>query len=113
VAHAQERSDRELAANLEPRVELLPGPSVHPDFATLAAFPAPNEHGAAAAVQVALLEGERFADAQPGAPQQDDQRAKPVAVGTVTDRAHDSNDLLTVGGSAGYCSPLLRGGRPR
>jgi hypothetical protein len=94
VDHAQERSDRELASDLEPGVELLPCPAVHPDFAALAAFPVPNEHGAAATVQVALLEGERFTDAQPGTPQQDDQRAKPVSVGTVTDCAHDSDDLL-------------------
>ncbi|MDQ6840899.1 MAG: hypothetical protein M3025_00540 [Actinomycetota bacterium] len=92
--HAQQRSDRELTADLEPGVELLPGPAVHPDLASLAAFPAPNEHGGAAAVQVALLESERFADAQPGAPEQDDQRSKPVTVGTVADPAHDGDDLL-------------------
>jgi hypothetical protein len=92
--HAPERSERELAADLEPRVELLPGPAVHPDLAALAALPAPHEHGAAATVQVGLLEGKRFTDPQPGAPQQDDQRAEPVSVGTVTNCAHDGNDLL-------------------
>jgi hypothetical protein len=94
VDHAQQRSDRQLAADLEPRVELLPGPAVHPCLAPFAAFPAAHEHGATAAVQVALLEGERFADAQPGTPQQDDQRAKSVSVGTVTNSAHNGNDLL-------------------
>ena len=39
VDHAKQRSDRELAADLEPRVELLPGPTVHPDLAPFAAFP--------------------------------------------------------------------------
>ena len=54
----------------------------------------PPEHGAAAAVQIALLQCERFTDPQTGTPQQHDQRAKPVTVGTVTDRAHDGDDLL-------------------
>jgi hypothetical protein len=75
VDHAQQRSDRELAADLEPRLELLPCPGVHPDLASLAAFPASDEHGAAAAVQVALLESQCFADPQPRAPEQDDQGA--------------------------------------
>ena len=69
-------------------------PSGHPDFASLAAFPRPNEHGAAAAVEIAVLERVRFTYAQPSAPQQDDHRAKPVSVGTVVDRAHDGDDLL-------------------
>jgi hypothetical protein len=77
VDYAQERSDRELAADLQPRAELFPCPAVHPNLAPLAAFPSPNENRAAAAVKVTLLESERFADPQPGAPQQDDQRAKP------------------------------------
>src|SRR5947209_20318078 len=94
VDHAQERSDRELAADLEPRVELLPCPAIHPNLAPLATFPSPNEHRAAGAVEVALVECERFADPQSGAPQQDDQRAKPVTVWAVTDRAHDGDDLL-------------------
>src|SRR5437867_2779250 len=94
VDHAQERSDRELAANLEPRAELIPCPAVHPDLAPLATFPSPDEHRAASAVKIALLERERLADSQSRAPQQDDQRAKPVTVGTVPDRAHDGDDLL-------------------
>jgi len=59
VDHAQQRSDRELAAELKPWVELLPGPAVHPDLAPLATFPAPDKHGAAPAVKIALLKGER------------------------------------------------------
>jgi hypothetical protein len=72
VDHAQQRSDRELAADLEPRAELVPCPAVHSNLAPLAAFSSPNEHRAPGAVKVTLLEGERFADPQPGAPQQDD-----------------------------------------
>jgi hypothetical protein len=96
VDHAQHRSDRELAADLEPRVELVPCPAVHPNLAPLAAFPSSDEHRATATVKIALLESERFADPQPRAPQQDDQDAKPVTVGTVPDRAHDGNDLLNL-----------------
>jgi hypothetical protein len=54
----------------------------------------PDEDRAAAGLKIALLESERFADPQPRAPQQDDQRKKPVTFGTVTDRAHDGDDLL-------------------
>ena len=50
VDHSQQRPDWELAADLEPRVELLPGPAVHPDLATLAAFATPDEHRAARAI---------------------------------------------------------------
>ncbi len=62
VDHAQQRADRKLAADLEPRIELLPRPTIHPDLTALAARPAPDEHGAAGPVEVALLERERFAD---------------------------------------------------
>jgi hypothetical protein len=57
---------------------LIPSPAVHPDLEALAALPAPDDHGAAAAVKVALLDGERFADPQARAPEQHDQRY-PVA----------------------------------
>jgi hypothetical protein len=60
--HAQHRAGSELAADLKPRLELLPRPTIHPDLATLAALPAPDKDGAAGPVQIALLERERFAD---------------------------------------------------
>jgi hypothetical protein len=75
VDHAQQRPDRELAADLEPWVELLPCPAVHSDLTSLAALPAPDEHSAPAAVKVALLQGHGFADTQARAPKQHDQRA--------------------------------------
>src|SRR5690348_11652589 len=79
---------------LEPWVELLPRPTVHPDLASLAAFSPPDEHSASGAVQVALPEQERFADSQPGAPEQHDQRPEPMAVGAVTDATHHCHDLF-------------------
>ena len=113
VDHTEQRPDRQLAADLEPRVELLPRPAVHPDLASLAALPPPHEDGASSTVKVALVEGERFADSQARTPQQHDQRPQAVTVGAIIDCAHDRDDFLDCGGSAGYCSPLLRGGRPR
>jgi len=94
VDYAQQRTDRKLAADLEPGVELVPCPAVHPDLSALAALPTPDEHSAAGAVEVALLEHERLADPQPGTPQQYYQRTKAVTVGAVTDRAHHGDDLL-------------------
>jgi hypothetical protein len=94
VDHAQQRADRQLSADLEPWVELVPGPAVHPDLAAPAALPTPDEHRAEAAVRVTLLEGECFADPQAGTPEQHDQRAKAVTVSAVADRAHDRDDLL-------------------
>jgi hypothetical protein len=38
VDHAQHRADRKLATDLEPWVELVPCPAVHPDLAALAAL---------------------------------------------------------------------------
>jgi len=80
--------------DLQPRIELLPRPPVHSDLAALAALPTPDGHGAARSVQIALLERERFADSQAGAPEQDDERAESMAVGAITDCAHDRDDLF-------------------
>jgi len=94
VDHAQHRADRQLSADLEPGIELVPCPTVHPDLSALAALPTPDEYSAAGAVEVALLERERFADPQSRTPQQHNQRSKSVTVGAVTDRAHHSHDLV-------------------
>jgi hypothetical protein len=98
---AQQRADRQLDAELEPRRDLLPAPRVHADFSTLAAVAMADQDGAA--VQVTLGEGERLADAKPGSPQQDDQRPCAQAVHPVPRPAHDGDDLLDrrrVGGIA-------------
>lgn len=101
VDHAQDRSDRELAAGLQPGLELAPCPAVHADFAALASLATADEHSATAAVKIALLQIERFADAEPGAPEEHDQGAesRPSARSpTVRITATISS---TVGGSAG------------
>ena len=91
------------AVDLDPGVELVPCPAVHPDVSALASISTPDQYSAAGAIEVALLERECLADPQSGTPQQHNQR-------TVRITAMISS---TVGGSAGYCSPLFRGGRPR
>ena len=73
--HAEQRSDRELSADLEPSVELFPSPAVHPDLATLAALPTPDEDRAARSIKITLVKGECFADPQASAPAQNDQRS--------------------------------------
>jgi hypothetical protein len=69
VNYTQHRADRELATGLEPRIELLSRPPIHPDLTTLAALSAPDRDRAARPVQIALLQRERFTDSQAGAPE--------------------------------------------
>src|SRR5450755_2788310 len=94
VDHAQQRADRQLTANLEPWVELLPRPTVHPNLAALAALATADKNRAPGTIEIALLKRERFADPQPSAPEQHDQRPQPVAIGAVTDTTHHCDDLL-------------------
>jgi hypothetical protein len=54
VDDAEECADGHLLAELQPWVELLPSPSVHPDLPALAALAAAHENRAAISVQVAL-----------------------------------------------------------
>lgn len=62
VDHAEHGADRELAADLEPWLDLFPGPAVHSYLASLAALTTSDEYGAAVSVKVALLKGECLAD---------------------------------------------------
>jgi hypothetical protein len=68
----EEWPDRELGAQLEPWLQLLPRPFVHADFAAWAALAASDQERAAAAVEIELGERQRFVAAQPGAPEDDD-----------------------------------------
>jgi hypothetical protein len=67
-----QRTDAHAHTNVQPRVEVLPSPVVHPDLAALAALAAAYQDAATGGVKVALGEAERLADAQPGSPEQDD-----------------------------------------
>src|SRR5579875_1045742 len=82
VDHAQHGADREVVADLDPWLELLPCPAVHPVLASLATLPMAHEDGATAAIQIAFLNGERFADPQSSTPEQHDQRPEAMASST-------------------------------
>ena len=58
-------------------------------------------------VEVVLGHGERLVDAQPGAPEQHDQRPQAGAMGAVAGPAHDSDDLLHCGRIARVAQPLV------
>jgi hypothetical protein len=96
-----------LHADGQPLVELFPGPVVHADFAAAAALAAADEHCAAAGVEVSLCERERFVNAQPGAPENDDQAAHPQAVRRGASLAHDGDDLLDGGWIGGIATALV------
>lgn len=64
-----------LEADLSPGIEMLPGPLIHPDLATLSAHAATNEDASPLDVKVALGEGERLTYAQACAPEHNRQRA--------------------------------------
>ncbi len=75
VDDAQQSSDREPRADLEPRLKSIPGPVIHPDLAVPAALAAADEDSASRPVEVGLGEVKRLADPQPGAPKEHDQSA--------------------------------------
>src|SRR4051794_33327807 len=60
---AEQRSDGQCDADLEPWLELFPGPVVHADLATAPALAAAHEQRAAARVEVGLAERQRLVDA--------------------------------------------------
>ena len=69
-------------------------PSGPSDLAALIAFAVAHQQSAAVPVEVGLVERERFADPQPGAPEHYDHAAQPVTVGAITGGTHHRDDLL-------------------
>ncbi len=94
VQDAEERADRQCVAQLDPWLQLLPCPAVHPDLTAFPAFALAHEDRTANRIKVGLGERERFADPKSGAPQDDDERAEPDPVDIITCGAHDRDDLL-------------------
>jgi hypothetical protein len=84
----------------------------HPDLAAPAVLTVADQQRPARGVEVALAERERFLNARPAAPRYGDQRAQPEALSIVAAWRMITMISSTVGGSAGYRNPLLRGGRP-
>jgi hypothetical protein len=63
-----------------------------------------HEQRATTAIKIRLAQRERLVDAQPSAPQHDDQATQPTPVTTIVGAAHHTDDLLhgrRIGGSAG------------
>jgi hypothetical protein len=75
VDDAQHWTNRELAPDVKPGLELFLSPSVHADLPTAPTLAAPDQQRAAALVEIALGESERFVDAQPGSPHDHDWSA--------------------------------------
>jgi hypothetical protein len=94
VDDAEQRADGKFEAALEPGLDFLPAPVVHSDLASASALAAADEQRASSRIEIALGEGERLLDAQPGSPQDHDQAAKPAAVGPSASDTHDGDDLL-------------------
>ena len=108
VDDAEQRPDRELDAGGEPRAQLLPAPGVHADLAAAAALAVAHEQRPAPRVEVALAERERLLDAQPAAPEHDDQCAEPGSRGGRRRPARITAMISsTVGGSAGIAQSLV------
>jgi len=59
---AEQRSNRELEACVEPRLELLPAPCVHTDFAAPSALAVVDEQRATPLVKVGFAQRERSLD---------------------------------------------------
>src|SRR5947207_9479665 len=94
IDYAEEPPHGHLGTVLEPRAKLLPAPVVHAGLAPLAALSATDEKGTALRIETCLRQVERFVNAEPRTPQDDDQTAYPRAVRAGTGLAHDRDDLL-------------------
>src|ERR1035441_2393104 len=94
VDDAKQSPDGKTPADLEPRLQLIPGPVVHPDLAAPAALAAADEDGASRSVKVTLGEVKRPADPETGTPQDHHRRPQASTAKPITGRAHDCDDLL-------------------
>jgi hypothetical protein len=112
IDDAQQRPDRYRDAQIEPRPKFVPSPSVHADLASASSLATAHEHGAAPMIEVSLGKRERLLDAQPRAPEDDDQARsrRPCALSPAACITAMISSI--VGGSAGYLSPLFCGDLP-
>src|SRR5271165_576361 len=94
VDDAKQSPNGKTRADLEPRLQLIPGPVIHPDLAAPAALAAADEHSASGPVEVSLGEVECLADPQTGTPQHHDECPEARTVRSIACRAHDRDDLL-------------------
>jgi hypothetical protein len=118
--YAEQAADWQVPAELEPGIEVQPGPAVHPDLTPLIALAVTDRQGTAPGVEVGFVESERLADSQPGAPEHDDDPAQPDAVGSLAGGSHHRDDLLdrrrvwrVAKPRVARCSPLVEAGGGR
>ena len=62
--HAEQNAHGQRRAESDPRVELLPGPTIHLDLASPAALAPADDNASALAVKIGLGQRERFPDPQ-------------------------------------------------
>jgi hypothetical protein len=98
---AQQRSDRQLTPQLESGLELFPRPTAHADFAPAATLAAPYEQRAASLVKIVFSQFQRLVNAEPGSPEDHDERAHPPAVRTSPAARMTATISSTLGGSVG------------
>jgi hypothetical protein len=91
---AEQRPDRQLDPVAEPGRQLLPAPGDHADLAPTATLALAHEQRPPPRIEVALAQCERLLDAQPAAPEHDDQRPQASTVAIVGSSAHHRDDLL-------------------
>jgi hypothetical protein len=75
VDDAEQRPDRKIDPQLEPRAQFLPRPRIHADLAAASALAAADEQRAAAVIEIGFGEAERLLDAEPRALEDHDQGA--------------------------------------
>lgn len=92
--------------DLEPGLEALEAPPVHPDLASFAAFASAHKHRTASGVKIALGERERFTDPEARAPEHDDHPAQPDPLRLIPGGAHD-RDYLFHGWRVGWVAQAL------
>jgi hypothetical protein len=112
VDDAEQRSHGKLDSHLEPRLDLLPAPRVDADLAAASALAASNEQRAAAVIEVGFGSASASWMRSP-ARQRITIRPRSRRPWAPSPAARITAMISsTLGGSAGYRSPLLRGGRP-
>jgi hypothetical protein len=105
--YAEQSSHGKVGSDLEPLLQLIPGPAVHPDLSAFPDFASPNQHGTARAVKIGFGKIECLADPQPGAPEQHDQSSQTRAIWPAASGAHNGDDLLDGGRIGRVSKPLV------
>ena len=79
---------------MQPGLEMLKRPVVHPRLAALITLPMAHKQRPTTRINIGPCERQRLTDPQPRPPQHDDQRPHPQPVRAVPGTAHHPDDLL-------------------